>query len=253
MVGGLGTGIQRPLARFKWFPASATRLRVGGDIYRREYSGREFDDSNYGIYAGPRFISNKGQMSVLFQADRRTVNGRPDSRQYGLRVEGVRLVTQRMWAGGSVEGSRQTALGIDGPFGNAGLSWNMQAFVHYSILPSLSVRLMGGSGREQTDRLSTRHRSRWRGVFGTYDLPFSFTLTAAQQLFLTNFQQANFLFGRAPPKTRLWFSRLQFFNRLIQIKGFSPSISIIREDRNSNVTLYAYERFRVEGGFVRVF
>ena len=253
VVGALGTEIQRPLPKFKWLPGTATRLRVGGTIYRREYSGGEFDDSNYGIYAGPRIISNKGQMSVLFQADRRTVNGRPYSRQYGLRVEGVRLITRRIWAGGSAEGSRQTAWGLDGPIGKAGLSWNLQAFLQYSILPSLSVRLMGGSGREQTDRISTRHRSRWGGVMGTYDLPFGFTVTAAQQLFLTNFQQPNFLFGRNPPKTRLWFSRLQFFNRLIQIKGFSPSISFIREDRNSNLTLYAYERYRMEGGFVRVF
>ena len=253
VVGALGTEIQRPLPKLKWLPGTATRLRVGGRIFRREYSGGEFDDSNYGIYAGPRFISNKGQMSVLFQADRRAVNGRPYSRQYGLRIEGVRLVTRRIWAGGSIEGSRQTALGPQGPIGKAGLSWNTHAFVHYTILPSLSARVMGGNGREETDRFSTRHRSRWAGVMGTYDLPFGFTVTAAQQLFLTNFWQPNALFSPNPPKTRLWFSRLQFYNRLIQIKGFSPSISFIREDRNSNLTLYSYERFRVEGGFVRVF
>ena len=190
-------------ARFKWFPGWATCLRVGGNIYRREYTGGEFDDSNYGIYAGPRFISNKGQMSVLFQAGRRTVNGRPCSHQYGLRIEVVRLITQRIWAGGSVEGSRQTELGSSGPNGKAGLSWNTHAFVHYTIVPSLTVRLMGGSGREQTDRYSTRHRSRWGGVMGTYALPLGFSDTAAQQLFLTNFWQPNFLFSRNPPRTRL--------------------------------------------------
>ena len=252
MVGALGTEIQQPLPKLKWLPGTATRLRAGGSVYRREYSGSEFDDSKYGTYAGPRFISNKGQMSVLFQADRRTVSGRPYSRQYGLRFEGVRLITQRIWAGGSVEGARQTALGLEGPIGKAGLSWNLQAFVHYSILPSLSVRLMGGTGREQTDRFSTRHRSRWGGVMGTYDLPLGFSATAAQQLFLTDFWQPNFLFSRNPPRTRLWFSRLQFYYRLIQLKGFSPSISFIHEDRNLNLTLYAFERFRVEGGFVRV-
>ena len=94
MVGAFGTQIQRPLPKPKWLPVTPTRLPVGGTVYRREYAGGEFDDSNYGIYAGPRFISNKGQMSVLFQADRRTVNGRPYSRQDGLRFEGVRLVTQ---------------------------------------------------------------------------------------------------------------------------------------------------------------
>lgn len=106
VVGALGTAIHRPLPKFKWLPGSPTRLHVGGTLYGREYSGGEFDDSNYGIYAGPLFISNKGQMSVLFQADRRTVNGRPYRRQYGLRIEGVRLIAQRIWAGGSVEGSR---------------------------------------------------------------------------------------------------------------------------------------------------
>ena len=59
-----------------WLPGTAARLRVGGNSYRREYSGGEFDDSNYGVYAGPRFITNKGQMSILFQAARRQVNER---------------------------------------------------------------------------------------------------------------------------------------------------------------------------------
>ncbi len=253
LVASLGTEIQRPLPKFKWMPGSAVRLRVGGTIYRREYSGGEFDDSNYGIYAGPRFISNKGQMSVMFQADRRTVNGRPYSRQYGLRFEGVRLVMPRLWVGGSIEGSRQTALAMDGPIGSPGFSWNSQAFASYSILPSLNVRFMGGSGRENTDRISTRHRSRWVGVMASYDLPLAFTVTGAQQMYLTNFEQVNALFSPEPPQTRLWFSRIAIHNRKIQFMGFSPTVSLIREDRRSNLTLYEYQRYRAEGGVVRVF
>lgn len=253
VVGTLTSEIQRPLPHPKWLPGGATRLRIGGLVYRREYSGGEFDDHNYGIYAGPRFLSNRGHFSVLFQADTRGVNGRPYSRQYGLQIEGIRLVLPRIWAGGSVELSRQTALGSEGPIGKAGFSWNSQAFVNYAILPSLNVRFMGGSGRENTDRISTRHHSRWVGVLGAYDLPLGFTLTAAQQMFLTQFEQPLALFGPDPPNTRLWFSRLQVHNRLIQIGGFSPSLSFIREGRKANLTIYSYERYRVEGGFVRVF
>lgn len=253
VVASFGSEIQRPLPKFKWMPGSAVRLRVGGSIFRREYSGGEFDDSNYGVYAGPRFINSKGQMSVLFQADQRAVNGRPYSRQYGVRFEGVRLVLPRLWVGGSLEGSRQTALGTEGPIGGPGLSWNVQSFANYAVLPSLNVRFMGGSGRENTDRLSTRHRSRWVGVMGTYDLPFGFTLTGAQQYFLTDFDQPNPLFSPEPPQTRLWFTRAALHNRKIQIRGFSPSLSLIREDRDSNLTLYQYQRYRAEGGVVRVF
>ena len=234
-------------------PGSAVRLRVGGTIYRREYSGGEFDDSNYGIYAGPRFISNKGQMSVMFQADRRTVNGRPYSRQYGLRFEGVRLVMPRLWVGGSIEGSRQTALAMDGPIGSPGFSWNSQAFASYSILPSLNVRFMGGSGRENTDRISTRHRSRWVGVMASYDLPLAFTVTGAQQMYLTNFEQVNALFRpRTAPDAPVV---LPHRNPQPQdpVMGFSPTVSLIREDRRSNLTLYEYQRYRAEGGVVRVF
>lgn len=35
--------------------------------------------------------------------------------------------------------------------------------------------------------------------------------------------------------------------------GFSPSLSVIRENRFSNLTLYRYQRYRAEGGVVQVF
>ncbi len=155
VVGAVGAEIQRPIPWMNIIPGYTPRLRVGGTIYRREYSGGEFDDSNLGVYAGPRFINRRGQFSILFQADRRSVNGRPYSRQYGLRVEGVRLLSQRIAAGGSAEGSRQTALSTQGPIGNPGLSWNGQGFLNYRLFPSLNFRFMGGIGRENTDRFTT--------------------------------------------------------------------------------------------------
>ena len=93
----------------------------------------------------------------------------------------------------------------------------------------------------------------WVGVLGSYDLPLGSTLTAAKQLFLTQFGLPLALFGPDPPSTRLWFSRLQVHNRLLQIAGFSPSLSFIREGRKANLTIDSYERYRAEGGFVRVF
>ena len=253
VVGSFGAEIQKPIPKFKWIPAGAVRLRAGGTVFRRDYSGGDWDDHNYSAYVGPRFITGRGQMSLLFQADTRGVNGRPYSRQYGLRIEGVRLVMRKLWVGGSIEGSRQTAISVDGPIGKPGLSWNLQSFAAYTVLPSLTVRFMGGAGHENTDRAATRHRSRWVGVMGTYDLPLGFSMTLAQQLFFTNFEQPNYLFSPQPPETQLWFSRMAFFNRKINLMGFSPSISFIREERASNLTLYQYQRYRAEGGFVRVF
>ena len=253
VVGSLSTEIQRPLPHLKWLPRGATNLRVGGLVFRREYSGGQFDDYNYGNLCR---ASHPHQQRPV----QRAVPGRPARRQWQSLQSAVRpttrgspMVMPRIWAGGSVELSRQTALSLGGPVGKAGFSWNTQAFVNYTVLPSLTVRFMGGSGRENTDRISTRHRSRWVGVLGSYDLPLGFTLTAAQQLFLTQFEQPLALFGPDPPNTRLWFSRLQVHNRLLQLGGFSPSLSFIREARKANLTIYSYERYRMEGGFVRVF
>lgn len=82
---------------------------------------------------------------------------------------------------------------------------------------------------------------------------FGFTLTGAQQYFLTDFDQPNALLSPEPPHTRLWFTRAALHNRKIQVMGFSPALCVIREDRSSNLTPYQHQRYRAQGGVVRVF
>ncbi len=88
-------------------------------------------------------------------------------------------------------------------------------------------------------------------MLGSYDLPLGFTLTAAQQMFLTQFEQPLALFGPDPPSTLLWFSRLQVHNRLLQIGGFSPSLSLIREGQESEPD-DLFVRALPRGGRIRV-
>ena len=253
IVGNLSGEVQTPMPAFKWMPGRVARLRVGTNIFRRDYSGGAFDDANYGILVGPRFIGTRGDMSVLFQADRRQVNGRPYSRQFGVRMEGSRLLTRKIWLGGIAEGSRMTPLAREGPRPASGFSWNGLGYMTYAWTPSLSVRLMSGFSRELTGRLATRHQSRWVGVTASYDLPYGFTLTGAQQRYITNYDEPQRLFSPDPPKSTMWLTRLGVFNRLLNFKGFSPSISVIREDRKSNLTIFSYLRYRAEAGVVRVF
>lgn len=253
VVGALGADFQNSMPTLKWLPGKVARLRYGANIFRRDYSGGIFDDSNYGVFVGPRFIGDRGETSVLFQADRRQVNGRPYSRQVGVRVESARLATRKMWVGGTVELSRMTPLNAQGVLDSPGLGLNGLGYVSYALFPSLTVRGMAGYSREKTGRLATRHQSRWVGVNATYDLPYGFNLIGAQQFFFTRYDEPLRLFSPEPPKTTLWFSRLALHNRLLNFKGFSPSVSVIREERHSNLTLYTYNRYRVEGGVVRVF
>ena len=253
LVGTLNGQYQRPIPKWKYFPGVAARLRVGGNIFRREYSGGQFDDYNYGVHAGPRFIGNSGDMSVLFQADRRQVNGRPYSQQYGLTLEGQRMIVPKIWVTGAAGIARVTPLNSTGQAGDKGLTWNVITTTSYSMFPWLNLRIIGGMSREKTGRIQTRHQSRWLGVTANWDLPYGFTVTGAQQLFLTRYDEPVYIFGNDSPDTRMWFSRVALFNRQIRFMGFSPSISFIREDRSANLTVFQYKRYRVESGVVRVF
>ncbi len=253
VVGSLGVDFQNSMPTFKWMPGKVARLRYGANIFRRDYSGGIFDDSNYSFFVGPRFLGERGETSVLFQADRRQVNGRPYSRQFGVRVESVRSATRKMWVGGTVELSRMTPLSAQGVVDSPGFGLNGLGYVTYALFPSLTVRGMAGYTREKTGRRATRHQSRWVGISAGYDLPYGFTLSGAQQLYFTRYDEPLTLFSPEPPDTKLWFSRLALHNRLLNIKGFSPSVSVIREDRQSNLTLYTYARYRAEAGVVRVF
>ena len=47
--------------------------------------------------------------------------------------------------------------------------------------------------------------------------------------------------------------RVNAFNRGFTIEGFSPQISLVREDRTSNAQLHDYERTFGELRFVRLF
>ena len=47
--------------------------------------------------------------------------------------------------------------------------------------------------------------------------------------------------------------RLNAFNRGFTVQGFSPQVSVVREDRKSNAQLHDYERTSGELRFVRLF
>ena len=83
-----GGEYQEPLAP-NW------RLRVGGNIFRREYTGKQFDRMGLGIHAGPRWlIDPRTEASLLLTFRREWQGGRPSSRSAGVRLEASRWLTR---------------------------------------------------------------------------------------------------------------------------------------------------------------
>ena len=86
----VGGEYQEPLAPNWW-------LRVGGNIFRREYAGKQFDRMGLGLHAGSRWlIDPRTEASLLLTFRREWQGGRPSSRSAGLRLKASRRLTPRL-------------------------------------------------------------------------------------------------------------------------------------------------------------
>ncbi len=56
----------------------------------------------------------------------------------------MRPVTGKIWAGGSFELSRQTALATEGSVGKAGLNWNSRRDANITVYEYQRYRMEGG-------------------------------------------------------------------------------------------------------------
>ena len=65
------------------------KLRAGAELARREYRGRKFDRTYAGLYLGPRWLVGADtEVSLLAEAQRQWIGGKPNSDALGLRVDG---------------------------------------------------------------------------------------------------------------------------------------------------------------------
>ena len=242
-----GGEYQYPLAE-RW------RLRSGADASVREYKGGAFDSQFATAYLGPRwFIDQTTEASLLSTVQRQWSGGQPNTDQYGFRLEARRRITPRLsvWS--------QTALRrrncrdcdwLDGPVGEVALGANWVA------LPILRV---GGNAGWNWARANAEH---WRsdgprlGLGATLALPLGFTVGAHASVQRTEFQGRGFphrTIDRQPREDETQTLSLSVHNRAVTVLGFSPRITLINEQRETNAQALDYERDRAELSFVRQF
>ena len=229
------------------------RLRVGGDISRREYRDEEFDRMSLSAHLGPRLLIGRfAEGSLLASARQSWLANEPDFRDLGLRVEVQRRLTRRMTAtlrASWHERRYEERTHLDGPVTDVSLS----AF--HAFGPTLRANLGVGWGRERTETERWRHDRRWLQAGITAALPWGFTVGASGTLRWTDYEGNWFPFTTdGSPRNDLTRSfRVNVFNRGFTVGGFSPQVSLVRENRTSNAQLHDYERSFAELRFVRLF
>ena len=250
---------QRPLD-YRLHDRSRTKLRAGGGLYRRDYSGHTFDDMTISTHAGPRFeFANRtlNRFSVLAKANRGWYGGKTFSNGRGLRVEASGWAGERTWWGGTLERMYIRHRGEsrkrrDGPRLDA------TAQTAYIATPALTLGARGGWRRYRTDAAVERYDSWWGGLSADYELPpvlgiRGFGASLSYDRHHRYSDHVKITESRSKRRDRLEIARLALHNRTIEFGSFTPEIALVREERKSNVELYRYKRSRVELGLRRLF
>ncbi len=247
---------RRPM-RFRLLEDSATRLRFGGGVHRREYAGRRFDDMTLSLHAGPQILLRRGRASLLAKADRRWYGGGPVSRGLGPRLEGGVLVGERLRLGAGVERierRHRRGRASDGPRSDLDVSLN------FAATPAIALGLRGGWRRTRADAPGLRSRTRRLGAYVGAALPpvvgvAGFNLGLFHDVLLTRYDAfVAYLISPDTRRDRTSVSRLTFSNDRLELFGFAPVLSLVHERRDSNIgDVYDYRRSRAELSLRRLF
>ena len=233
--------------------ASRWRLRMGGDVSRREYQSDEFDRMFVAAHFGPRWlISRTTEASLLASARLSWLSDEPDFRDLGLRFEGRRRLNRRTVASLNAAWHDRRYPGRDwlnGPVIDlaAGIGW--------AATPTVRLNGAGGWGSQTTESERLRHSYRWVRAGATALLPWGFTVGGSGTLRWTDYEGswAPFVLDGGARRDRIYSIRLNVHNRAFTVRGFSPQVSAVYEKRSSNAQLHDYKRISGELRFVRLF
>ncbi len=237
------------------YPLSQTiRLRSGANASIREYKGGTFDRHSVSAHLGPRrLIDARTEASLLATVDRQWAAGRPETDRFGLRLEGEHQLTPRLAMFGRASAVRRNCRDcnhLDGPEGmvSLGATW--------AALPIL--RLSGNAGWNWS-RTNSEH---WRSsgpqasLSASLALPLGFTVGLRASMQRTEYEGRGFAHNtidREPREDETRTLSLSVHNRAVTVLGFSPRISLVREERDTNAQALDYKRNRAELSFVRQF
>ena len=247
---------RHPLA-LELLDGTATRLRLGGGVYRREYGGGRFDDMTLSLHAGPEVLFRRGRAALLARADRRWLAGDPTSDGLGLRLEGHLRLGRHLWLGAAAERrerSHRHSTGNDGP------RLDLDLDLAYAVTPAVTLGLRGGWQRTRAERPSLRIRAHRLGAFAGVDLPpvlgvAGTDLGLSHDVLFTDYDEPGYtLISPDPRRDWLSISRLTVANNRLEAFGFVPALSLLHERRESNIAeLFDYRRDRVELSLRRLF
>ena len=238
------------------YPLSARlRLRSGADVVLSEFKGGDLDRHSASVHLGPRWLADpKTEASLLVTVQRQWKAGRPETDQFGLRMEVEHRPAPRLAVYGRVNWGRRNCRDcdrLDGPVGDVALGANWVA------LPVLRFAVDAGWHWSRTQDEAWRAAGPKASLTTTLFLPEGITLGARGAMHWTDYEGS----GARHHYTRDLKSRedrtrvlsASVHNRALTVFGFSPRLTVINARHETNAQALDYQRNRAELSFVRLF
>jgi outer membrane protein len=225
------------------------RLKVGGALLRREYEGKEFDDTTVALYAGPRLMLDKWDLSATGTAFQRRFGGSRLNEGFGVKIDGTYYKDARTALSLSLAAQQIRYPRYPLQTGPAYSAW--AGFIR-ALTPSSSLNARIGVSRK-TARVP--ELASWSQSFsvGYYrDLAGGFSIYAEPGFTRSHYDAADPFF-EARRKDNVSELRLAVLNRRIVMQGFTPRVSFTLTRRKSTIELFDYTQRRIELGFTSAF
>ena len=232
------------------------RLRAGANVARREYRGRDFDHTSVGVHLGPRWLVDADtEVSLLAEAQRQWIGGKPNSDTMGLRVEAGHRLSQRVSLNASAAWRERDHRGndnLDGPVTALSLG------VAWAMTPTLRLSSALGHDRVLPKEKARRSTGLWLRVGAEQALPRGFTVGASVRIGQTVYEGGNrgWPHNTGDGRNRVDRTRtlsVTVLNRGLTVLGFSPQVVLVNEVQTTNAQAQDYKRNRAELRLVRQF
>jgi tetratricopeptide (TPR) repeat protein len=239
-----GIGISGQLGAAYHLPlTNALQLRIAGRIDEMNYSGKSFDHRTLSGSVGPRFLANKSaEVTFLVTGLRRWYGGAGYSRGIGGRITTRTRLMPRLILGGSVDLYQMTydrALSLDGP------QFALGTFLTYRLDARSAIRLDVAYLREWTRSKPNRNNRYVMAAQYTRHLPWEFVIDLSGSLGIVRHDAPYPAFGATRRDVTARYD-IGLSNKHLDLFGFTPVISLGRDHRWSNISLFDYRRSRLE-------
>lgn len=233
----------------RWDIADQWRIALNGNLLRKDYSQKQFNDTTAYSRIGPRYLFEGGDVGVGLSLSKRLLGDMPYNDAQGLFIDTNRQLGERWLTQASLESQQ---FKFDAGKGLPGTLTSSYFKLRYLLSPVSLIE--GGVDLSYDNTISHFMLHQTTGISAGFrseaplGLGYGVNLRTAQ----THYPVFQSFFNQYRDD-QLNSVSIDLTKRDWQLYGFSPVISVTKIKNNSTISLYNFERTMGQLGFTRQF